>query len=407
MCSLTINIRIHVLCFMFQLLQFSLIERRVFSKCAPHKLTTFLKNATSLLQNDAFCNRPVLLPATYQSTTRVKAADFKKLHVQFLDDLDLKADCVFDHVQWNDILDNIIAVEGQRITKNHEPDVFVIPNFFTNEQCEKLISTHNEMKKSAKSLKKLWKFATSRQLLETIHQSFLSPHEYKLDFCKQYDCDEVSITGENIDEKLLYNISFSSSVLLARGENSLVDLLEGIIEEKLGLPKTNAYHTQLVKYRINSEYNMHTDCHEITNDRMATIIVYLNDVEQGGETVFQAMNISVKPQKGKAVVWKNLNLQGKCDAATSHVAAKVIKGQKLIYQKWFYQKPIMPSSREKIPVYCDLSGSCREYIYNVSSTKAVKLMNMYEYEMDPYKRLEHCEQALYEQYCQDEAKTPF
>lgn len=30
------------------------------------------------------------------------------------------------------------------------------------------------------------------------------------------------------------------------------------------------------------------------------------------------------------------------------IAAKVIKGQKLIYQKWFYQKPIMPSSREKV-----------------------------------------------------------
>ena len=37
--------------------------------------------------------------------------------------------------------------------------------------------------------------------------------------------------------------------------------------------------------------------------RAFTLLIYLNDVPDGGETVFTKLNVSVAPRKGAAVLW--------------------------------------------------------------------------------------------------------
>ena len=59
--------------------------------------------------------------------------------------------------------------------------------------------------------------------------------------------------GTNINRKLMTVLNFSSSVLVPRGENVNVDVLERYIRDVIGLPIANAYHTQLVKYEARSE----------------------------------------------------------------------------------------------------------------------------------------------------------
>ena len=59
--------------------------------------------------------------------------------------------------------------------------------------------------------------------------------------------------GVNISKKLMTVLNFSSSVLVPRGENNNVDTLERYIRDVIGLPRTNAYHTQLVRYEAKSE----------------------------------------------------------------------------------------------------------------------------------------------------------
>ena len=39
---------------------------------------------------------------------------------------------------------------------------------------------------------------------------------------------------------------------------------------------------------------------------MVTALAYLNDVEEGGETDFPEINVSVKPNKGDVVVFLSL-----------------------------------------------------------------------------------------------------
>jgi len=55
------------------------------------------------------------------------------------------------------------------------------------------------------------------------------------------------------------------------------------------------------------EYKLHVDNSYIPEDhthhRILSIILYLNDIESGGETTFPYHNLSIKPEAGKCVVF--------------------------------------------------------------------------------------------------------
>lgn len=86
-----------------------------------------------------------------------------------------------------------------------------------------------------------------------------------------------------------------------------------------------------------SGYKSHTDCtvgSSELRDRYATALVYLQDVPEGGETIFTKLKIKVRPQQGRLIVWNNMNSRGECDPTSIHEAAPVIKGRKYILQRW-------------------------------------------------------------------------
>lgn len=62
-----------------------------------------------------------------------------------LHDLENERECTFDEVEWSGIKDNIMVAQGERVTKEDQPDVFIIPNFLTEEQCENLVKVHKEI----------------------------------------------------------------------------------------------------------------------------------------------------------------------------------------------------------------------------------------------------------------------
>lgn len=100
---------------------------------------------------------------------------------------------------------------------------------------------------------------------------------------------------------------------------------------------------QLVRYKQGEEYRPHHDFvyppafrrHQPT--RFATLLFYLNDDFEGGETVFpRAVNaqfhegITVKPQKGKAVLFYNMLPDGNMDDLSQHSSNPVESGEKFI-----------------------------------------------------------------------------
>ena len=71
------------------------------------------------------------------------------------------------------------------------------------------------------------------------------------------------------------------------------------------------------------------------SQRSYTFMIYLTDVEEGGATFFPELNKRFNPEKGKAVIWNNLDVHGIRNKNTTHTGECVVKGQKYIITKWF------------------------------------------------------------------------
>ncbi|XP_049868125.1 prolyl 4-hydroxylase subunit alpha-1-like [Pectinophora gossypiella] len=110
------------------------------------------------------------------------------------------------------------------------------------------------------------------------------------------------------------------------------------------LSMESAEELHLVNYGVGGYYTPHQDFygnnipHDIGADRIATVILYLSDVEQGGATVFTRMNLTVFPEKRAALFWWNLHRSGDPNYASVHAGCPVLRGSKWISIKWFHEE---------------------------------------------------------------------
>jgi prolyl 4-hydroxylase len=73
--------------------------------------------------------------------------------------------------------------------------------------------------------------------------------------------------------------------------------------------------------------------------RAATAMVFLSDVEAGGETEFARLGASVPPQKGVILAWNNVTADGSLNEMTLHAGRPVERGVKYIITKWYRTRP--------------------------------------------------------------------
>ena len=103
---------------------------------------------------------------------------------------------------------------------------------------------------------------------------------------------------------------------------------------------------QAQKYEVGEYYKEHYDFfspfnHEFKTycewmgQRTWTTMVYLNDVEEGGETYFKYLNLKIKPKKGLLIAWNNLYINGFPNYKTMHEALPPLKDSKYIITKWW------------------------------------------------------------------------
>ena len=101
-------------------------------------------------------------------------------------------------------------------------------------------------------------------------------------------------------------------------------------------------------YTVGQEFKEHSDYFERNRpneydhyarqqggQRTWTFMVYLTDVESGGETDFPHLNLVVIPKKGHALVWNNLYMDGSNNTDTRHRSLPVRAGEKVIVTQWF------------------------------------------------------------------------
>lgn len=63
-------------------------------------------------------------------------------------ELETERECKFDETEWSWIKEKISVAQGERVTKESQPDVFIIPNFLKQEQCKELVKIHEEISRS-------------------------------------------------------------------------------------------------------------------------------------------------------------------------------------------------------------------------------------------------------------------
>ncbi|MFT3790217.1 MAG: 2OG-Fe(II) oxygenase [Rudaea sp.] len=130
--------------------------------------------------------------------------------------------------------------------------------------------------------------------------------------------------------------------------DAFIARLDRRIAALMNRPLENGEGLQILHYRTGGEYTPHYDYFPPGDagsaphlaqggQRVASLILYLNDVEDGGATVFPRLNLAVGPKKGAAVYFEYCNSRGEVDPATLHGGALVLKGEKWIATKWMRQ----------------------------------------------------------------------
>jgi prolyl 4-hydroxylase len=74
------------------------------------------------------------------------------------------------------------------------------------------------------------------------------------------------------------------------------------------------------------------------------MVIYLNDVEEGGETTFPSAGWTVAPQRGSAVYFEYCNALGHVDVLSVHAGSAVTRGEKWVLTKWMRERPFVAAA---------------------------------------------------------------
>ncbi|MFJ5621506.1 2OG-Fe(II) oxygenase [Peribacillus loiseleuriae] len=134
-------------------------------------------------------------------------------------------------------------------------------------------------------------------------------------------------------------IRTSSSMFFQENENDTITNIEKRIASIMNIPIEHGEGIQILKYTPGQEYKAHFDFFTSTNkatnnNRISTMVMYLNDLEHGGETFFPKLNFSVSPQKGMAVYFEYFYNDESINELTLHGGAPVITGEKWVATQW-------------------------------------------------------------------------
>ncbi|KAA3471396.1 putative prolyl 4-hydroxylase 10 [Gossypium australe] len=106
-----------------------------------------------------------------------------------------------------------------------------------------------------------------------------------------------------VDENRGERVRTSSGTFLPRGRYKIIKSIEKKIVDFTFIPVEHGEGLQVLHYKVGQKYEPHYDYFKdevnTTNEgqRIATVLMYLSDVEEGGETVFPSAkgNISAVP----------------------------------------------------------------------------------------------------------------
>ncbi|OAY81091.1 Prolyl 4-hydroxylase 1, partial [Ananas comosus] len=178
---------------------------------------------------------------------------------------------------------------------------------------------------------------------------------FECDYLKAFARPRLQISTVGIKSQ----VRTSSGMFLSIEEQKfpIIKAIEKRISVFSQIPAENGELIQVLRYEPNQYYRPHHDYFSDTfnlkrgGQRVATMLIYLSDNVEGGETHFpmagdgecscggkMVKGLCVKPAKGDAVLFWSMGLNGESDPKSIHGGCAVLKGEKWSATKWMRQK---------------------------------------------------------------------
>jgi prolyl 4-hydroxylase len=182
-----------------------------------------------------------------------------------------------------------------------------------------------------------------------VYENFMSPTECEQLITMSHGKLAESLTVSNdTGESEKHAARTSRGCYFMADENPFIAKLDARIADLMDCPQSHGEGLQILNYGIGGEYKPHFDYFPDTEgvrekhmatggQRVATLIMYLNTPEEGGETIFPEITLSIKARQGHAVYFSYCNTNGQLDPKTLHGGCPVTKGEKWIVTKWMRQ----------------------------------------------------------------------
>ena len=166
--------------------------------------------------------------------------------------------------------------------------------------------------------------------------------EYFVEFFNKHSNQSSRYEGEvgpifnQIDFTKFGLIDFETTSV-NRSVAKLINSFANLYVTSLGLKETfpkglSNENLRIKKYSLNDKdcFPLHIDANSSENSpRCLAMLLYLNDVEKGGETIFPNLNISFKPTKGTLLIFPPIWM-------FPHIGAKPISNEKYILSTYWH-----------------------------------------------------------------------
>lgn len=187
---------------------------------------------------------------------------------------------------------------------------------------------------------------------------------------------------------VVHGIRTSSGTFLRRMQDEIIERIEQRLVDWTHLPLSHQEDMQVLRYGKTQTYGAHSDVLDEGSPRVATVLMYLNDVEGGGETAFPETSewispeleqrlgpfsecvppgkVAFRPRRRDALLFYSLHPNNTLDQASMHTGCPVTKGVKWTAVKWIHVSPFNIETFHK-PREAELPkdpGLCKDYDSN-------------------------------------------
>jgi hypothetical protein len=123
----------------------------------------------------------------------------------------------------------------------------------------------------------------------------------------------------------------------------VVEVIRYRIANQIGAPLPCLEMPQVLHYDVGQEFVLHCDFldpvalrEEIARNgqRVATVLIYLNDDFEDGQTSFPRLGINHRGKAGDALVFGNIDGAGGPDPRSQHAGCPPTQGEKWVFSQW-------------------------------------------------------------------------